>query len=363
MRSIVDRSMKIRYHVMSTTPTTRDDTSNTKEMLMGAQKTNDPDVLIVIVNYRTAALTIDCLASLQPERDSVERLRVAVVDNASGDDSVPTIQSAIDRNNWGDWVQLIASDRNAGFSAGNNVAIAPDLASEQPADLYFLLNPDTVVLPGAVQKLVGFALKNPRAGVIGTRIDSPSGAVSKSGHLFPTPLNSFSDGARFVPLDRVLLRRYKHMNLEKPEQHDWVSGASLVIRREVFEQIGLLDEDFFLYFDEVDFCFRARRADWEIWIVPEARIIHFEGASTQISAPGRRKPYWYRSRRRFIVKSYGVLGLIVGDTLWAFGRLLLRVRNLFGYGLPTHHFPLYYSYDLLWGDLKALLTGEVWRNR
>jgi GT2 family glycosyltransferase len=135
----------------------------------------------------------------------------------------------------------------------------------------------------------------------------------------------------------------------------------MIVRRAVLEQIGLMDEGYFLYFEEADFCWRAKAAGWEIWHVPESRVMHLEGASTGIRTKARRRAkYWYDSRRRFFVKHYGVTGLAMADILWTLGRTTLLFRRLFGLGGGSGgEDPAYFMYDLLWGDLKSFLTGQV----
>jgi GT2 family glycosyltransferase len=118
-----------------------------------------------------------------------------------------------------------------------------------------------------------------------------------------------------------------------PHLTDWVSGASMMIRQDVFKQVGLLDEHYFMYFEEVDFCIRARRAGWTCWYVPQSRVIHLEGAASGISdprkkAPRRRPAYWFESRHRFFLKNYGSLALMLADILWMAGFSLWRVRRI-----------------------------------
>jgi len=133
-----------------------------------------------------------------------------------------------------------------------------------------------------------------------------------------------------------------------------------MVRKEVFAAVGLMDEGYFLYFEEADFCRRARAAGFEIWSLPHARIVHREGASTNIGATKeRRKAYWYESRRRYFVKAYGVTGLIVADAFWAVGRLSLAARRLLRLGGDCSSDPARFAGDLLLGDLKAVLTGRA----
>jgi GT2 family glycosyltransferase len=136
------------------------------------------------------------------------------------------------------------------------------------------------------------------------------------------------------------------------------------VRRQALDAVGPFDEEFFLYFEEVDFCARARRLGWTCWYVPDARVVHYEGASTGIRVPGRRRPaYWFASRRRFFVKRYGIRGLLAADLLWAIGRLSLVVRRLLRLGgrAGVADEPARLSGDLLLGDLRALFSGALRR--
>lgn len=318
-------------------------------------------VLIVIVNYRTGDLIIDCLTSLAPEIAALPGARVIITDNASGDGSPARVLSAVQASGWGSWAAVMPLERNGGFSCGNNAAIRPALASPDPPGLVLLLNPDTLVRPGALVALVEFMASHPRAGIAGSRIEDPDGTPHGAAHWLPTPLTELDAGARLGAVTR-LLGRHAVTCPQQPGAHPcgWVSGASLMIRREVFAEIGLLDEGYFLYFDEVDFCRRTVLAGWEVWHVPASRIVHLEGAATGITnVRKRRGSYWYDSRRRFYVKAYGVAGLIAADLLWGLGRLLL-LRRLVGLGGTTRGDPKRLVIDLLWGDLRSILTGKVW---
>src|SRR4051812_41551380 len=138
-------------------------------------------VLIVIVNYRSADLAVDCLRSLAPEVRALggpAAARVVVTDNASGDDSVPRLTAAVRDNGWGDWATVRPLARNGGFAYGNNEAIRPALAAANPADkpeYVLLLNPDTRVRPGAVRALLDFMDADPQAGLAGSRLEDPDG--------------------------------------------------------------------------------------------------------------------------------------------------------------------------------------------
>ncbi len=316
---------------------------------------------IVIVNYRTADLTIQCLRSLVPDAGGKDGVRVFVVDNASGDGSVQRISEAIVQEAWGDWVQILPLQSNRGYAAGNNAGIQAALAGGQTPDYVLLLNPDTVVRPGAVQALAGFMDCHAAVGIAGSRLEDPDGTAQCSAHTRPSPLGELVGTAKVGPLTRALAR-YCVSPRVRGVGHpcDWVSGASLIIRTPALARIGLLDEGFFLYYEEVDLCLRARRAGWEVWYVPAAIVVHLEGAATGISAKGKRRAgYWYASRRRFFAKHYGIAGLLRADLMWVLGRIIYSVRHLGGLDAAVAADPKWFAWDLLWGDAIAIATGRT----
>jgi GT2 family glycosyltransferase len=328
---------------------------------ISAMYANGPRLWIVIVNYRTAALAIDCLRSLSLEIGDVAGSRVAVVDNASADSSVAKLSATILREGWSSWASVIQSDRNGGFSYGNNIGIRAVLAASSTVDYVLLLNPDTIVHRGAIRALVEFMDANPGAGIAGSLLENAVGEIECSAHRAPSPLGELDAGARLGILSRML-SNYVVSPLIRGEAHecDWISGASLMVRRTVLEQIGPMDEGFFLYFEEVDYCCRARKAGWSVWFVPESRVVHLEGAATGIRTARKRRPkYWYDSRRRFFVKHHGIAGLLAADALWAIGRVSFLARRLLRLGGKDGNDPSWFMFDLLWGDLRAVLTGQA----
>ncbi len=285
-------------------------------------------VRVVIVNYNTAGLVIDCLRSISQEAG----LRVVLVDNASTDGSANQIQEAVRANGWSEWVDVIAATHNGGFAAGNNIALRQVLEGSDLPDYVLLLNPDTVVREGAISRLVEFLKAHPRAGVAGSRLENPDGTPQRSAFRFPGVLAEIENGLRLGLMSR-LLSRYVVAPTVRNELHStaWVSGASMLVRREVFEQIGLLDEGFFLYFEEVDFCRRAQTAGWECWYVPESRVVHLVGQATGMNNPkqqARRVPtYWLAARRRYFLKHHGRAATWLASLGWAMARATWLVRQ------------------------------------
>ncbi len=300
-----------------------------------------PKLLIVTVNYRTAALTIKCLASIAADlRNLPEQTRMVVVDNQSGDGSVDTIRNAIEENGWQSWAEVVAAERNGGFSYGNNIAIRPALAADQPPDYFWLLNPDAESLEGAGKALLDFMEAHPKAGLATSRYIDPEGEQKAMAFRHFTALSEFFSNLRLGIIDRLLPKTVIPVTPElQPHQAEWLSGTSLMIRREVFDTIGLMDEGYFLYFEESDFCLQAQRKGWELWYVPESRILHVIGASTGFRHTSARQPrrpgYWFESRRRYFIKNHGAAYAALADalhmagySLWLIRQFIQRKQNL-----------------------------------
>jgi GT2 family glycosyltransferase len=287
-------------------------------------------LLIVIVNYRTPALVLDCLRSLQSEIDP-SSMRVVVTDNKSDDDSPQIIGSAIERN-WRDWASMMPLARNAGFSAGNNAAIEAALQAADSPEYVLLLNPDTIVREGAIGQLLSFMDARPDVGIAGSRLEDPDGTVQRSAFRFPGLASEFERGIRIGIVTRLLKRwMLAPPAPDEPAEADWVAGASMIIRRKVFAQVPRLDDKYFMYFEEVDFCLAARRAGWKCWYVPSSRVVHLVGAASQLSDQRkhrqRRPTYWFDSRRRYFVKNHGVIYAGLADIAFAAGFALWRLRR------------------------------------
>ena len=289
-------------------------------------------LIVVIVNYRTPDLTIDCLRSLVSEVRSLPGTRVVVTDNDSGDSSVEQIGAAIETEGWSDWASFQPLDRNGGFAYGNNAALRPILQSTNPPPYFLLLNPDTIVRPGALQALVDFMDEHPEVGIAGSRLENPDGTPQHSAFRFHTIPSELDYGLRIGVISKLLKRWDVAPPISEDAcQTDWVAGASMIIRREVLEAAGLMDEGYFMYYEEMDFCLQANRAGWSCWYVPKSRVVHLVGQSsgvTDTKRPPKRLPqYWFDSRRRYFLKNHGWLYAALADASWASGFALWRLRR------------------------------------
>jgi N-acetylglucosaminyl-diphospho-decaprenol L-rhamnosyltransferase len=255
------------------------------------------DLSIVIVSYNTRELLRGCLASVISTLISSQlNYEVLVVENASTDGSVTMVQDAFPQ------ARLLINRENRGFAAANNQAIGQARGRH-----VILLNPDTVVREGALERMVGFLDEHAQVGVVGPKLIYPDGSFQHSAFTFPTLPMIFLD---FFPLNHRLINsrlngRYPRALYEvrQPFPIDHPLGAGLMVPRKVIEEVGLLDEGFFMYCEEIDWCMRIKRAGWKIYCFPEAEIVHYIAQST---AQFRDEMFveLHRSRYRLYEKHY-----------------------------------------------------------
>jgi len=303
------------------------------------------NVGVAIVNYKTAPLVVECLAALATCRSDVFTLTVCVVDNASPDNSFLVLSEAVAKQCWSDWVHLIAAPKNGGFAYGNNLAF--DYLLEKHCDYYWLLNPDAKPTAGAMEILIDYLVNNPRVGCVGSQLTDVDGTRQLSAFNFPRPFGEFVAAGSIGMLVRMFPRHVvANHEMNFSGSVDWVAGASMMLRAEVLAKVGNMDEHYFLYYEEVDYCHKIHGAGFDIHFVPASQVIHHVGAATGISDHRRQAPrrpgYWFESRRRFFRKNYGPIGALLADVCWIVGYGCYRVKSVIK-GQPNLDPPKFFS--------------------
>jgi N-acetylglucosaminyl-diphospho-decaprenol L-rhamnosyltransferase len=231
-----------------------------------------PDLSIIIVNWNVRDLLRRCLESIAASGE-LWSLEVIVVDNASGDGSVEMVRREFP------WVHLIASSVNLGFTGGNNLGLA-----DSRGRYLLLLNPDAELVGDSLSQMLAYMEAHPDVGALGPKLLYPDGRVQSSRRRFPTLQTMFLESTilqQWRPRNETLQRYYV---LDRPDdvtqEVDWLVGACLLIRRRALEEVGPLDERFFMYFEELDWCRRCREHGWQVVYLPTAEVIHHEGGSS-----------------------------------------------------------------------------------
>jgi GT2 family glycosyltransferase len=278
-----------------------------RNFFLGISKFN-MDLSIIIVSYNTKKLLEDCLKSIYDGYKDTGgyKMETFVVDNGSNynvKSQISNLKKKYKKLN----IILIENKENLGFAKANNLG-----AKNSKGKFIFFLNPDTKVCPGSLEKVVKFLETHPSVGIVGPQLLNEDGSFQPSTGLFPSlpsliiekPIDFlekvFKENAHsFLGYFAVKWRKFK-----EPTRVDWVSGAALMCRREVFEEIHGFDGNFFMYFEEVDFCLRSQKAGWEVYFLPQARIYHLRGKSQPAKSRQKAKIY-YQSQDYLFAKHRG----------------------------------------------------------
>ena len=255
------------------------------------------DLSVIIVNYNVRDFLENALTSVQQALRAMDG-EVIVVDNASDDGSVEMVRRKFPA------VSVIAGERNVGFAAANNVALRRAKGRH-----FLLLNPDTVVQEDTFQVIVRFLDEHPDAGLAGCTILNPDGTLQPAcRRSFPTPWVAFtkiSGLSTLYPRSRVFGRyNLGYLDPGGTYEVDAISGSFMALRREVYEQVGGLDEEYFMYGEDLDWCFKIKQAGWKVYYVSETRIIHYKGESVRRSDLDEVRTF-YRAMRIFVDKHHG----------------------------------------------------------
>ncbi len=228
---------------------------------------------IIVVSYNTKDYTLKCLRSIKEQHHSLDDIEVIVVDNSSIDGSVEAIQNDFP------WVILIKNKNNLGFAAANNIGL-----QKAKGKLILLLNSDTVLLYDTLDVMINIFAENKNIGAATARLELPDKSLDLASHRgFPTPWNALT---YFLGLERIFPntaifsgyhQTFKDFNLI--HEVDAISGACFFVRSQVVKQVGLLDERFFMYAEDIDWCIRIKEAGWKIYFNPNAKVVHFKKRS------------------------------------------------------------------------------------
>lgn len=268
-----------------------------------------PRLSIIIVSWNVRDLLRACLRSLLADIDAAGLdAEIIVVDSASADGAPQMVASEFPS------VGLLAQSDNVGFARGNNLGLAVARGA-----YLLLLNPDTQVQPGAVSEMLSYMQEHPDVGLVGPQLLNPDGSHQSSRRRFPTLATFIWESTWLQPYaPRAVLRRYYAQDLpdDAVNDVDWVSGAAMLTRRAVVEQVGGLDEGYFMYSEELDWGRRIRLAGWRVVYLPSARIIHHVGKSSE-QAVTQRHINFNRARLRYIRKFHGRPAyLMIRACLW-----------------------------------------------
>ncbi len=306
-----------------------------------------PRLLVILLNYRTAQMTLRAAAAAladMPEQGA----EMIIVDNASGDGSAEVLQAEISKRGWDrhNRVRLILSDRNGGFGAGNNLGLRASMSDGPPPDYFFVVNSDAFVDPGCIGTLIAHLEAHPKAGIVGSHVRGDDDAPHRTAFRFPSITGEFEGAARTGLVSRVLSGAAVAPPLpQAARQVDWVAGASVLLRGEMLQEIGLFDEVFFLYFEETDLCKRAAAAGWQCWYQPQSRVVHIGSVSTGMKEWQRMPDYWFASRRHYFVKNHGRLYAALAWAARLAGGAIHQLRCAVSGRKPQD--PPYFQRDLL----------------
>jgi GT2 family glycosyltransferase len=286
-----------------------------------------PEISIVVVSYNTKEMTRKCLETINKYGKNVS-YEIIVVDNASYDGSANMIACDFPE------VRLIRLNTNKGFSGGNNEGI-----KKASGKYILLLNSDAFIEEGSLEKAVCYMKENPTVGIMGCKLTNPDGSLQPSARMLPSILNKalHISGLAFRFQKSKFFGRvdFSWWDHSSPREVGWVVGAFYMIRKETLQSIGLLDERYFLYFEEIDYCRAASKAGWKVVMNPDIRVVHLGGQSSNgtnqmISAKGKQLiKIRLISEFRYWRKYHGLFHVGLTSGMEFFWNLLVLFKNCF----------------------------------
>jgi len=286
---------------------------------------NNPKLLTVVLNWRTADMTLRAAETALREMEGIAG-ELVIVDNDSRDGSFEQMTRVVTDRAW-PRTRVIDAGRNGGFGAGNNVGIRAGLSDGSRPDFVYILNSDAFPDPGAIRALLDHLQAHPETGFAGSYIHGSDGDPHLTTFRFPSIASEFEGAVRLGPVSRWL--RNQAVPVPIPDHTgpvDWLAGASMMMRMEVLEEIGLFDEVFFLYFEETDLCHRAKNAGYPTDFVKESSVTHIGSVSTGMKEWRSVPDYWFDSRRYYFEKSHGRAYARLATLAHLMGGVLHRLR-------------------------------------
>lgn len=309
-----------------------------------------PSILVVSLNYRTPEMTLRSVRSALRAMEGLNA-ELVLVDNDSGDGSDTVLAEAIAAEKLP--VRLIRSGRNGGFGAGNNVGIRAGLSDGTAPDYVYILNSDAFPAPDAIRKLLDHLQTHPEVGIAGSYIHGEEGDAHVTAFRFPSILSELEGAIRFGPVSRLLTSHIVHLGVpDATRAVDWLAGASMMMRRDMLDKIGLFDEVFFLYFEETDLCLRAARAGYQTHYVRDSEVAHIGSVSTGMKRWSRIPGFWLDSRWHYFSKNHGRLYAALATLAHVAGGMLWRLRRLVQRKPPAD--PPRFLRDLVRHDFQML---------
>lgn len=316
-------------------------------------------IAVIIVNYNTAELTLQGIQTVLDRPVPNADVEIHVVDNASPDGDAKMLSDAVTQNGWDSMVSLHLEDTNHGFGRGNNVVLHKLAARSAPPEFVFFLNPDAQLQSNVLSICLDFMATHPKAALLGARSYNPGDPnPAVAAFRFPSVLGTFGGAVNFGPISRLFEKYSVALPADLPvTKVDWVSGAAVFARFEALKDVGFYDPAYFLYYEEVDMMRAVAMAGWDCWHVPEAEIVHIEGAATDVKSADRSRPrrpgYWYYSWQYYFRKNHGRSGALLAALFWALGSAIdVLVSKLRG---KTPASPSYFFRDLWAGVVRPLL--------
>lgn len=275
---------------------------------------DQPRVDVGVVTWNTRDLTVQALRRLL-DTDQGADLRVLVHDNASSDGTAAAVREQVPE------ADVVAGSDNLGFAAAVN-----RLIERSDAPWFLMLNSDAWPDPGAVGRLVDAAVRHPRAAVVAPRLERPDGSLEHSTHPFPSATVALASSLRLRgswAKQRMLHGAWPH---DVEREVDWAVGAAWLVRRAALDEIGGLDESFFMYVEDLEWCHRARRLGWQVWFTPAAVVVHVGNASGEKKYGAERTATWTANTYRFYRRHHSALGTAAYRTANASGALVAATR-------------------------------------